>query len=119
MKVLVDDNQRVKKGDLLAQLDKEPFQVQAALKRAAVRVAETNLDAAESKARGLEAQLGAQRWKLQNASEQVDAQTALLRAKVAALRSAEATLARAQADYKRSEALLARAAIAAGIIRPA
>ena len=78
---------RVKKGDLLVQLDKEPFQVQVALKRAAVRVAEANLAAAESKARGLEAQLGAQRWKLQNASEQVDAQVALLRSQVAALRS--------------------------------
>ena len=48
MKVLVDDNQRVKKGDLLVQLDKEPYQVQVALKRAAVRVAEANLAAAES-----------------------------------------------------------------------
>ena len=37
MKVLVSDNNRVKKGDLLVQLDKEPFQVQVALKRAAVR----------------------------------------------------------------------------------
>ena len=37
-KVLVDDNDRVKKGDLLLQLDKEPFQVQVALKRAAVKV---------------------------------------------------------------------------------
>jgi membrane fusion protein (multidrug efflux system) len=64
MKVLVDDNQRVKKRDSLVQLDKEPFQVQVALKRAAVRAAEANLAAAESKARGLEAQLGAQRWKL-------------------------------------------------------
>ena len=88
MKVLVDDNNRVKKGDLLVQLDKEPYQVQVALKRTAVRVAEANLAAAESKARGLEAQLGAQRWKLQNASEQVDAQVALLRSQVAALRSA-------------------------------
>ncbi|HWT83857.1 MAG TPA: biotin/lipoyl-binding protein, partial [Candidatus Methylomirabilis sp.] len=35
MKVLVHDNNRVKKGDLLVQLDKEPFQVQVALKRAA------------------------------------------------------------------------------------
>ena len=87
MKVLVDDNQRVKKGDLLVQLDKEPFQVQVALKRTAVRVAEANLAAAESKARGLEAQLGSQRWKLQNASEQVDAQVALLRSQVAALRT--------------------------------
>src|SRR5262249_39335745 len=36
-KVFFDDNQRVKKGDLLVQLDKEPFEVQVALKRAAVR----------------------------------------------------------------------------------
>ena len=111
MKVLVNDNNRVKKGDLLVQLDKEPFQVQVALKRAAVRAAEANLAAAESKARGLEAQLGAQRWKLQNASEQVDAQVALLRSQVAALRSQEATLDRARADFKRAEALLPKAAI--------
>jgi membrane fusion protein (multidrug efflux system) len=106
MKVLVNDNNRVKKGDLLVQLDKEPFQVQVALKRAAVRAAEANLAAAESKARGLEAQLGAQRWKLQNASEQVDAQVALLRSQVAALRSQEATLDRARADFKRAQGLL-------------
>ena len=111
MKVLVDDNQRVKKGDLLVQLDKEPFQVLVALKRAAVRVAEANLAAAESEARGLEAQLGAQRWKLQNASEQVDAQVALLRSQVAALRSQEATLDRARADFNRAAALLPKHAI--------
>ena len=102
MKVLVHDNNRVKKGDLLVQLDKVPFQVQVALKRAAVRTAEANLAAAESKARGLEAQLGAQRWKLQNASEQVDAQVALLRSQVAALGSAEATRNRARADFRRA-----------------
>jgi membrane fusion protein (multidrug efflux system) len=106
MKVLVDDNQRVKTGDLLVQLDKEPFQVLVSLKRAAVRVAEANLAAAESAARGLEAQLGTQRWKLQNASEQVDAQVALLRSQVAALRSQEAILDKARADFKRAAALL-------------
>ena len=111
MKVLVDDNQRVKKGDLLVQLDKEPFQVQVALKRAAVRVAEANLAAAESAARGLGAQLGAQRWKLQNASEQVDAQVALLRSQVAALRSQEAILDKARADFKRAAALLPEHAV--------
>jgi membrane fusion protein (multidrug efflux system) len=111
MKVLVDDNQRVKKGDVLVQLDKEPYQVQLALKRAAVRVAEANLVAAESKARGLGAQLSAQRWKLQNASEQVDAQVALLRSQVAALRSQEAILARAQADYNRAAALVSARAV--------
>jgi len=106
MKVLVSDNNRVKKGDLLVQLDKEPYQVQLALKRAAVRVAEVNVAAAESAALGLEAQLGAQRWKLQNASEQVDAQVALLRSQVAALRSQEAILNKARADFKRAAALL-------------
>src|SRR5262249_39843558 len=61
-KVLVDDNYRVKKGDLLVQLDKEPFQVQVDLKQAAVQVAEGNLAAAEAQARGLEALARAQRW---------------------------------------------------------
>jgi membrane fusion protein (multidrug efflux system) len=111
MKVLVDDNQRVKKGDLLVQLDKEPFQVQVELKRAAVRLAESNLAAAESGARGLEAQLGAQRWKLQNASEQVDAQIALLRSQAAALRSQEAILDKARADFNRAAALLPEHAV--------
>ena len=111
MKVLVDDNQRVKKGDVLVQLDKEPLQVLVSLKHAAVRVAEANVAEAESAARGLGAQLGAQRWKLQNASEQVDAQVALLRSQVAALRSQEATLDKARADFKRAAALLPSSAI--------
>jgi membrane fusion protein (multidrug efflux system) len=110
-RVLVDDNRRVKKGDLLVQLDKEPFQVQVALKRAAVRVAEANLAAAESKTRGLEAQLGSQRWKLQSTSEQVDAQIAQLRVKAANLRTQEAILDRARADYERGRALLGTGAL--------
>jgi membrane fusion protein, multidrug efflux system len=105
-KVLVDDNYRVKKGELLVQLDTEPFRVQASLKRAAVRVAEANLAAAESKARGLEAQLGSQRWKLQFASEQVEAQIAQLKVKAANLQTQEAVLDRAKADYERGRAML-------------
>ncbi len=106
MNVLTDDNQRVKKGDLLVQLDKEPFEVQVALKRSALRLAEANLAAAESKVRGLEALLGSQRWRLQNAAEQVDAQTAQLRSQVAALRTNQATLDLAQADFHRAQELL-------------
>jgi membrane fusion protein (multidrug efflux system) len=111
MKVLVDDNQHVKKGDLLVQLDKEPYQVQAALKRAAVRNADANLIAAESTARGLEAQLGTERWVLQNASEKVDAQVSLLRSEVATLRSQEAVLDLARADFKRAKDLLPTSAV--------
>ncbi|HKI31067.1 MAG TPA: efflux RND transporter periplasmic adaptor subunit [Gemmataceae bacterium] len=110
-KVLVDDNYRVKKGDLLVLLDKEPFQVQVALKRAAVRVAEANLAAAEAKARGLEAQLGSQRWKLQFASEQVDALVAQLKVKAANLRTQQAILDRARADYERGRVMLGTSAM--------
>jgi membrane fusion protein (multidrug efflux system) len=109
--VLVDDNNRVKKGDLLVQLDKEPYQVQVALKRAAVGVAERNVTVAESKVRSLEAQLGSQRWKLQMACEQVDSLIALLREKVANLRSQQATLDRARADYGRAEKLIGTGAV--------
>jgi membrane fusion protein (multidrug efflux system) len=110
-KVLVDDNQRVKKGDLLVELDKEPYLVQVALKRAGVRTAESNLAAAESTARGLEAQLGTERWVLQNASEKVDAQIALLRSEVATLRSQEAILDLARADFERAKELLPTSAV--------
>jgi len=105
-RVLVDDNMRVKKGDSLVQLDKEPFQVQVALKRAAVQVAEANLATAESKARSLMAQAGAQRWKIQTASQQVKNQIAVLNARVATLRTREANLDRAGADYERGRKLL-------------
>ena len=40
-KVLVDDNYRVKKGDVLVELDTEPYHVQVAIKKAAVEAAET------------------------------------------------------------------------------
>ncbi len=102
-RVLVDDNQRVKKGDLLVQLDKEPYQVQVQIKAAAVSAAETDLLAARSQARGLLAQAGSQRWKLQNQTELVDNQVALLKARVAALKSAEATQELAAADLSRSK----------------
>ena len=42
-RVLVDDNDRVKKGDLLVQLDKERFEDQVAVKKAAVAAAEADL----------------------------------------------------------------------------
>ncbi len=110
-KVLVQDNNRVKKGDLLVQLDKEPFQVLVALKRSAVRVAEGSLAAAESQARSLEAIANSQRWKIQTASQQVKNQIALLKARAATLRTKEATLDRARSDYERGRRLLGTGAM--------
>ena len=42
-KVLVDDNYRVKTGDLLVQLDKEPYQIQLGVAQAAVTAAQADL----------------------------------------------------------------------------
>jgi len=42
-RVLVDDNNRVKKGDVLVELDPKPYQVQVAIKQAAVDTAEAQL----------------------------------------------------------------------------
>jgi membrane fusion protein (multidrug efflux system) len=111
-KVLVSDNMRVKKGDLLVQLDKEPYQVQVSLKRAAVHVAEANVAAAESKARSLQALAGSQRWKIQTASQGVKNQIALLKARAAALRTKQANLDRTRADYERGKRLVQSYAIA-------
>ena len=55
-RVLVDDNDRVSKGDLLVQLDKEPYQIQVDLKKAAVVNAEADLEAARAQVRGILAQ---------------------------------------------------------------
>lgn len=104
-RVLVEDNRRVKKGDLLMQLDKEPYRVQVEIKQAAVTAAESDLAAARAQARALLAQAGAQRWKLQTAIEQVDNQVALLKARAAALRSAEATRDKSDADQARAKGL--------------
>jgi membrane fusion protein (multidrug efflux system) len=102
MKVFVDDNYRVRKGSLLVQLDKEPYQVQLALKKATYENAEANLIAAHDEVRGLVAQARSNRFKLEHAIEDVDNQVALLRANIATLKTRRATLVRAKADYNRA-----------------
>ena len=110
-RVLVDDNDRVKKGDLLVELDKEPYKVQVDLKHAAVVNAEADLAAARAQVRSTLALARSQRWKLQRAIEDVDDTVAKLRARVATLRSKEATFDRARADLLRARALYSRHAI--------
>ena len=105
-RVLVDDNNRVHKGELLAELDKEPFQDAVAVKRAAVDTATANLRAAKATVRDIEAQAWARRWGLQNAVQDVDDKIALLHARVAALDKSEADLTLAQADFYRARQLL-------------
>ena len=105
-RVLVDDNNRVHKGELLAALDKEPFEDAVDVKRAAVDTAAANLRAAEATVRNIEAQARARRWGLQNAVQDVDNKVALLHARVAALDKSQAELTLAQADFYRAQRLL-------------
>jgi membrane fusion protein (multidrug efflux system) len=111
-RVLVDDNEPVKKGDLLVELDKEPYQVQVDLKKAAVASAEVDVDSARAQVRGILAQARSQRWKLQRAIEDVDDKVAQLKARVAALRGREATLELARLDFTRAKKLFDRGAVA-------
>ena len=67
----MDDNYRVKKGDLLVQLDKEPYEVQVQIKQAAVKSSEADLAAAQAQVRGQVAQARANRFKLEHAIEDV------------------------------------------------
>ncbi len=112
-RVLVDDNNRVHKGDLLAELDKEPYQIAVAQKRAAVDTAQADLPAATAKVRGFEAQARSDRWKLQRAVEDVDNQIALLHARVAALDKSKAALTLAQLDFDRAKQLVVREDVSA------
>jgi len=105
-RVLVDDNYRVHKGDLLVELDKEPFRDAVAVKRAAVDTAQADLQAASATVRGIEAQAVSRRWQLQLAVENVENQISLLHARVAALKKAKATVILAQQEFERTSKLV-------------
>jgi membrane fusion protein, multidrug efflux system len=107
-RVLVDDNNRVHAGELLAELDKEPYRVVVAEKQAAVDTATADLQAAMAAARAIEAEAMSRRWDLQHAVEGVDNQVALLRARVAAVEKSKAALALAQVEFERARQLVAR-----------
>jgi membrane fusion protein (multidrug efflux system) len=105
VKVLVDDNYRVRTGDLLIQLDKQPYQVIVDQKQAALSVAQSNLIVADAEVRAMIGQGRAARFKLEHTIEDVNNQIAVLRANVAAMRTFRAKLALAQSDYKRATEL--------------
>ena len=107
LRVLVDDNNRVKKGDVLVELDPEPYRVQVAIKQAAVDAAQANLVVAQATVRSQIGQARGLRFKLQHAIEDVDNQVALIRARVATWEQAKATQVLAQAEFERSKKLLA------------
>jgi membrane fusion protein (multidrug efflux system) len=111
VEVLVDDNNRVHKGDVLVKLDREPFEIQLSLKKAAVETAQADLAAAQDRVRGIAAQARSARFRLEHAMEDVRNQLALLKANVAQLKAEQANLSLAERDFARGESLIGSGAI--------
>src|SRR5262249_40410584 len=112
-KVLVDDNNRVRTGDLLVQLDKEPYQVQVDIAQAALDTPQADLLAAEAQTRGIEGQARSWRFNRDRGIEDVDNQVSLRRSRVAPLDAYGAAVAKAQDDYTRALPLLKSGTITA------
>ena len=107
LRVLVDDNNRVKKGDVLVDLDPEPYRVQVAIKQSAVDSALANLATAQATVQSEAGQLRSLRFQLDHAIEDVDNQVSLLNARAATLDQAKASLVYAQAEFERAKNLVA------------
>jgi membrane fusion protein (multidrug efflux system) len=106
-RVLVDDNNRVKKGDVLVELDPEPYRIQVAIKQAAVDSAQADLVTAQATVQSEAGQVRSLRFQLDHAIEDVDNQVALLSSRVATLDQAKAGLVYAKAEFERAKNLLA------------
>jgi membrane fusion protein (multidrug efflux system) len=106
-RVLVDDNNRVRRGDLLVELDKEPYQTAVAIKKAAVDTAKADLRAATATVRGVEAEARSRHWKLQHAMEDVANQIAELHTRVAGVDKSKAALTLAGLEFERARQLVA------------
>lgn len=104
--VLVDNNNQVRKGDVLVELDPKPYSVQVAIKQAAVDLAQAELVVTQATVRGQIGQARSLRFKLQHAIEDVDNQVALIRARVATWDQAKATQVLAQAEFERAKKLI-------------
>jgi membrane fusion protein (multidrug efflux system) len=109
--VLVEDNNRVRKGDILVELDPEPYQVQVDIAKAAVTNAQADVVAATATTRSNVAKTRSLRFGLQHTIEQVDNQVSLLRANVATLESQKASLALAQSNFDRMASLIKTRAV--------
>ena len=106
-RVFVDDNNRVHRGDVLVELDKEPYQTAVAVKSAAVDTAKADLQAAIATVRGIEAEARSRRWNLQHAMEDVANKIAELHTRVAGVDKSKAALTLAELQFERGRQLVA------------
>jgi membrane fusion protein (multidrug efflux system) len=108
VRVLVDDNYRVRKGDILVHLDKQPYQVEVDRKKAALNIAQSKLVQARAAVKATVASARALRHKMVDAVQQVRSQIQALRADVSTLTKYQAALEDAQKEYDRARVLVAQ-----------
>lgn len=101
LKVLVDDNQRVKKGDLLLQLDPEPYKVEVEISQSQVNSAITDINVTRADVEKSVAQFKSAWFQLVHSMENVEKQLAMLRSNVALVDKEIATRVLAQKDLAR------------------
>ncbi|MFO1092415.1 MAG: HlyD family secretion protein [Planctomycetaceae bacterium] len=110
-RVHVEDNMRVRRGDVLVQIDDAPYQAQVAIKQAAVEAAERDVAAAQAQVRGLIAQVRSNRFRLEHAMEEVRHRIELLKANVAQWKLEQANLELAQQEDTRNQELFEKKAL--------
>ena len=106
--VLVDLNDRIMPGTLLARLDREPFEVMVAQNRASRDQAKAQLMQARGEARSQLAQARASYYQRKNAQEQLRRQIATLRSRVATLHAQQSQEELARLDQRRLANLTSR-----------
>lgn len=111
VRVLVEDNNRVRKGDVLLELDPEPYRIQVALRQAGVETAQASLANVRAQTRALVGQTQSQNWRLRHSIDQVRNQIALLHSNVAQLKVEQANLKLAENDFARAKDLIVHSAI--------
>jgi membrane fusion protein (multidrug efflux system) len=109
--VRVDDNDFVRKGDLLVALDDTAWKIRVGQAEAALDTARRNADQAQAKARATLASAGANRFKLASAISGVKNQAAGLRVAVARLNEARAAEKLARAEAARYAELARRGSV--------
>ena len=110
-RVLVEDNNRVKKGDVLVELDTKPYQIKLAVKQAALDTAKADSAVVQANTLGLLAHARSARFKLAHAIEDVDNQIAVLKQRVALLQENRTNLQLAKIQFDRVAKLIKNGAV--------
>ncbi len=109
--ILVDDNQRVRKGQPLLRIDREPFAVRVAAAGSSVSAATATVDAARSDIRAARAAIRAARQDVAAARVALDQARLAVKAAHSRVALAEAQLAQAKRDAQRAVTLYAQESI--------